>query len=1720
MKCTCQFKRPSTAILVFGLLACPVQTASASDWDSGIGGLWFDAGNWAGGIPDAQDATAEFGQGLPAGDASIDLGGGEVTLGMLSANTSDNITLINGTLTFDQSGPGTSALIGVASGQLTVDTAILLHDGLVLDVGADAELWLTQALLGGADLTIAGNGTVVLDHDAGAWNGTLNIQDGFVAVFDPSALGAGSVTNVLGGQLRLVGDVDEAIVVDGGELRLQNSGTYSMQIELGDGRIVADNRATLTGSLHLLSGGSAELNGSFVLDTNVTGNSGITWRLHNGFSEVNASMDFTGDLIIDSSSAFNRLDFNTASTYTGTTELSVGRVNVYDPLGLGDDGAGTVVHSGELAIYAMTQEAITLHPSGTLSIRDGGGIGSLTSFGGELVHYGEYETSTLLAGGETRWYAINERVDSVITGTGDLRIGGATIYSANSYTGTTTINGYQPVITMHAMALGSADGETVVDGGRLLIDVASMEPIRVANGFVEFRATDAPNRNPLTLAGGHAAAPGGHAGEVFLESESTLGFGRFTGPISGAGRLILGDDSPTNELTIAGQNPFAGVVWSSEGDVVFERPDVFNHAERIIHVTDRLLLVDGSDRTLMVAGGQLHVEGDTTLGGLWHIGGRVTGGGAVTFDRAVASHFNDGSEPAGTVTVNEFLVIESLSLITSAIQGDGDIIFDHAYSDVYGDLSGLNGDIVMHRGEMRGYSTNAFGNAGTTIRFTEGSTASVRAETEDDPTNTIIQTLDATATDLITIAGNTSGAILLSDGFRLDARELTIAGTIDAHDLTITGGSLIANDLTGLTGDVTVTRYAGRIVEFTRDPVLLTVGEQGGIHDADRIFLTDASGLLFENDFLDSPDSATSQDRLGELIEIISDGGYVWLTGHTTQDLSETLGTLTLRQGRTQVQAQGTAGTDTTLVLSTVQRQDRSTLGFYRNDFFGGEIRLFSPGVQTGEMIGPWAVTLGGFATVDAQGFVTTLAATSTDLNTAGAADHVRLLSSQLLGASATINSAVVGEYGQQVVVDLGGNTLTLDSGGLFVDYNSRFHNGVVTSGTDELVLTAPATQFNRRESALLFFDADIQDNGAAVALVIDSLDVEFRGAQQHTGGTWAHNSSISIRTLDGIPSFGDLHLFNSSYGIDLIENEAGPMPSFGVITLAGDAGFRGVSYDGENRPVLFEEIRLEDSGVGANLYGDGLIIVEGSGVSSLAEMPNFTGEIRVLSGRLFANRLHEDVSINVLGGVFDVRAAPSADALPINLAGGTLFNGTSFGVQYNVVVSADSYLTDVELRGAISGDYQMTVRHGQTNEGFGALLTAADLSGFTGDWLIESGMLSVRPNAGGVGTGDITIRPGATLELWSSSLDDPLASDIVFDGGGTLRINGNSRHLGVFDLSGVSYFHPYYGTSSQGTIELAGQVLLRNGLSIISRGGNEDTPDGQASVMMTGQVLVGQDVRWNTGLGNVEISGTVRPDTADASLMFAGLMYVPASQATFETLSGRTLTLRDDIGPGTIFLRDGGSIVGDGTLAADVFVEADAWIAPGYSIGQLSVDGDIWMRPGSRLRVEIDNLEVGAGVGYDQLVVTGTFGAGGLLDLSAVAELSPQIGETYDIVLADEVVGHFDAIQHAAFDHGIGFRVQYLPTRVQLEAGLLGDLTGDGFVDVQDLDLLLANWGDTTVAGDWFAGDADGDGSIGQGDLTVVLDHWSNGTPPSPQIPEPSSILLLAPLLWRWHRR
>lgn len=106
------------------------------------------------------------------------------------------------------------------------------------------------------------------------------------------------------------------------------------------------------------------------------------------------------------------------------------------------------------------------------------------------------------------------------------------------------------------------------------------------------------------------------------------------------------------------------------------------------------------------------------------------------------------------------------------------------------------------------------------------------------------------------------------------------------------------------------------------------------------------------------------------------------------------------------------------------------------------------------------------------------------------------------------------------------------------------------------------------------------------------------------------------------------------------------------------------------------------------------------------------------------------------------------------------------------------------------------------------------------------------------------------------------------------------------------------------------------------------------------------------------------------------------------------------------------------------------------------------------------------------------------------------------DLPLIDYTVGQPLGREHLEMINSITV-VPELPT------ALVGDVDLSGFVDYDDLTVLLDNWG---VGVEWGQGDFNEDTRVDDNDLSLLLANWHTGIPPmsGQAVPEPAALSLL----------
>ena len=193
------------------------------------------------------------------------------------------------------------------------------------------------------------------------------------------------------------------------------------------------------------------------------------------------------------------------------------------------------------------------------------------------------------------------------------------------------------------------------------------------------------------------------------------------------------------------------------------------------------------------------------------------------------------------------------------------------------------------------------------------------------------------------------------------------------------------------------------------------------------------------------------------------------------------------------------------------------------------------------------------------------------------------------------------------------------------------------------------------------------------------------------------------------------------------------------------------------------------------------------------------------------------------------------------------------------------------------------------------------------------------------------------------------------------------------------------------------------------------------------------------------------------------------------------------------------------------------------YSPQVMTVDSDLTLLAGSAVVLDIATDGVN-----DLLNVTGSLTAGGTLDVILDASAPAlSLGDSFDLLDFASASGAFDTLNLPTLGSGLFWDTSNLLTTGVIEVvdslGIPGDLNGDGYVGLDDLQPILDHWNQTVTVGDAAMGDISGpggvpDGYVGLDDLQPVLDHWNEGTLPTPglpgaNIPEPSTFALLG--LW-----
>ncbi|RME40246.1 MAG: hypothetical protein D6788_03745 [Planctomycetota bacterium] len=257
----------------------------------------------------------------------------------------------------------------------------------------------------------------------------------------------------------------------------------------------------------------------------------------------------------------------------------------------------------------------------------------------------------------------------------------------------------------------------------------------------------------------------------------------------------------------------------------------------------------------------------------------------------------------------------------------------------------------------------------------------------------------------------------------------------------------------------------------------------------------------------------------------------------------------------------------------------------------------------------------------------------------------------------------------------------------------------------------------------------------------------------------------------------------------------------------------------------------------------------------------------------------------------------------------------------------------------------------------------------------------------------------GATLTTTTGSVLTIGAGQTVHGRGGITGAFVNEGTIRNDSTSLLTLTPQEAGIANRGRIEVQGGGIVINNAALFDNGGDVVVNDGRSLTANGG---------YNQSDGTTTVNGTLT---------------VNAAPAVFQ----------------------GGTLGGVGTVRGDVRSTA-AVVAPGNSVGTLTVVGDYEQQSGAVLRIELRDPALGT-PSSDHLTVSGAVILGGTLDVVRLGGYTPPPGTSVEIISAASVTGRFDTVLGAG-----PLDVIYTADRVLLYARCAaGDGDCNGTVDLVD---------------------------------------------------------------------
>ncbi|HEY2134680.1 MAG TPA: autotransporter domain-containing protein [Xanthobacteraceae bacterium] len=487
---------------------------------------------------------------------------------------------------------------------------------------------------------------------------------------------------------------------------------------------------------------------------------------------------------------------------------------------------------------------------------------------------------------------------------------------------------------------------------------------------------------------------------------------------------------------------------------------------------------------------------------------------------------------------------------------------------------------------------------------------------------------------------------------------------------------------------------------------------------------------------------------------------------------------------------------------------------------------------------------------------------------------------------------------------------------GILVDSVATFNGGITNSGTVTFAISAGHVGTDIRVSNVASFGGNISNGGTLTAPGSNGINV------------------IGVSTFTGsVTNSGTISATFAAINIQNVSTFTGGLTNSGSLTAAFNLDVGGVATFGGG---------VSNSGTITALSGGQDITVE--------SVSTFFGGVTNSGSISGGSNIRIESNATFFGGVVNSGTISGSFGIVVE-ANGTVHGGITnsriiSATQIGILVSSVAVFGSTSAGGGITNSGTITATAGSG-------IQVRGVSTFTGN-ITNQGTIAA-PNHPGIYLTSVTTFAGMVTNSGTITARTGIKIDtgVTFVGAAGIANSGTITGTGgtAIDASAASSAV----TINQTAGLLAGAILLSANADILNVTGGTIA----GNIVGSG---ASDTVNFNLGAGAFTLANTFNLTGVNALNVLSGTVILDgnANSASDVTVSGGNLQIGDaanttaSLTSTLVDVSAAGTLSGHGTITAAVLIDAGGTLAPGGSIGTLTINGSLVFLPGSSYAIEL----------------------------------------------------------------------------------------------------------------------------------------------------------------------